>query len=206
MIQIFHGNNNLQSRQQLNQLLDSLPDHQIVRLEGKEITQEKINQLSNYQSLYPEKRLIFFDRLFSLTKPQLDKLTPLVLNLSDPIAIWHDKKLTPAQLKQFPRADVKHFPLDDQIFKCLYAIKPNSQRQVVPLFQHVIQSSPFELFLYLLKAHLRKQLSSYSTFSQTKLKNAYLQLIELEFQIKTGKLSISREIALERIILYLIST
>jgi hypothetical protein len=47
-------------------------------------------------------------------------------------------------------------------------------------------------------------MTSYSQFSSESLKKVYLQIIELDFQNKTGQLSIKKELALERILLNLI--
>jgi hypothetical protein len=67
----------------------------------------------------------------------------------------------------------------------------------------VLEQEPFELFLFWLKSSLRKQLTTFSKFSSDSLKTAYLQMIELDYQSKTGQLAIPKDMALERILLNL---
>jgi hypothetical protein len=205
MLTVLHGDNQQLSRQKLNQLLGSFSNHQILRLEGKEITKEKVDQFLNYQSLYSEPKFLVLDRFFSLNKSQIESILPILNSSTDQIIIWHDKKLTALQLKLLPKAKTQHFALDNVLFKCLYAIKPRNHRQLLPLLHEVFQTNPPELFLFLLKAHLRRQLITSSRFDVSLLKKTYLQLIELDYLNKTGKLTISKELAIERTILNLIS-
>lgn len=205
MIYIFHGDNQNQSRTRFNQQVDSLPDKNILRLDVKEITLEKINLFLNSTSLFSESKILALSGLFSLAKPITDKIFPLLNQSKHTTIIWHDKKLTPAQLKSIPSAKVDESPLPKTIFTTLYAIKPKNTKHLIPQLRKTLSVEPFELFLYLLKAHLRKQLEAQSVLPQEKLKTAYLSLIELEFQSKTGQLSIPKEIALERVLIQLIN-
>jgi hypothetical protein len=59
--------------------------------------------------------------------------------------------------------------------------------------------------LYWLKNHLRRQLTTYSRFNPKQLKSTYVQIIELDYQSKTGQLPIGKDIALERILINLLT-
>lgn len=207
MIYIFHGDNLKESRQALNSKLEKLKDHQITRLDHKDINLDNLNNLLHGDSLFSEKKALFISNFFSITKATQDKLVKIFTSKFEDqfnIYIWQDRKLTPSQLKIFPQAENYFFKADEQLFTCLYSIKPQNTQNFLKLYQQIIDSQLYDLFLYFVKNSLRKQLITYSKFDQTSLKKAYLNLIELDFQNKTGKLNIAKEIALQRIISNLI--
>lgn len=205
MIYIFHGDDQNQSRLALNQFLDTKKEFDILRVDNKEINLDDINGFINSQSLFNNPRIIEISNLFSIPKTIFDKLVKILKsNPNFDITIWQDKPLTVTQLKIFPQAQVKNFPLDKKIFLCINNIKPKNITKFIPLYHQVLEKEPFELFLFWLKFNLRKQLTSYSKFNQEILKKTYLQTIELDFQSKTGQLTIPKELALERILLNLI--
>jgi len=208
MIYIFHGDNQKDSRQALNSQLDMLKNHQITRLDSKDINLDQINNLLQGASLFSEKKALFISNYFVIPKAIQDKLLKILISNSQDlkIFIWQDKKLTPTQLKIFPKAETFLFKADEILFTCLYSIKPKNTLSFLKLYQQIIDSQLYDLFLYFVKNSLRKQLSTYSKFDQNSLKKAYLNLIELDFQNKTGQLSIAKEIALQRIITNLIKS
>ena len=209
MIYIFHGDNLKESRQAVNSKLEKLKDHQITRLDHKDINLDNLNNLLHGASLFSEKKALFISNFFSITKATQDKLVKIFTQKSQPelnIYIWQDKNLTPTQLKIFPQSESYFFKADEHLFTCLYSIKPNNTQNFLKLYQQIIDSQLYDLFLYFVKNSFRKQLTSYSKFDQNSLKKAYLNLIELDFQNKTGKLTIAKEIALQRIITNLIKS
>jgi hypothetical protein len=209
MIYIFHGDNQKESRQAVNSKLEKLKDHQVTRLDQRDINLDNLNNLLHGASLFSEKKALFISNFFSITKTTQDKLVKIFTQKSQPeldIYLWQDKKLTPVQLKIFPQSESYFFKADEQLFTCLYSIKPQNTQNFLKLYQQVIDSQLYDLFLYFVKNSLRKQLTSYSKFDQSSLKKAYLNLIELDFQNKTGKLNIAKEIALQRIITNLIKS
>jgi len=202
MIFIFHGDDQSQSRQAFNQALDDKKNYDILRVDNKEISLDTVNAYVNSQSLFSTPQIIAVSNFFSIPKPILDKLLQIFkLNPNFEIYIWQDKTLTPTQTKIFPQAKIKFFPLDKIIFQCLNNLRPNNLAKFITLYNQVAEKQPFELFLFWLKFNLRKQLSTYSKFPIDKLKTTYLQIIELDYQSKTGQLTIPKEIALERILL-----
>ena len=204
MVLIFHGDNQVQSRQILDQAIKKFSQNQTFRLDTKEINLEKINLILNSTSHFEDQKVLILNNYFSIPKSVSDLLTPLLLSSSQTIILLQDKKLTTTQLKAFPIATVSESLLTKTLFTCLYSLKPGSLTRSLPLLHTTLKTEPYELFLYLLKGHLRKQLQTSSAFDPAKLKRSYLSLIELEFQTKTGTLSIPKEIALERIIMSLL--
>jgi hypothetical protein len=205
MIHIFHGDNQINSRDALNTFLGSKKDCEILRIESKEINLDQINIFINSQSLFTTPKLIVFLNFFSIPKAILDKVIKIIKsNDSFDIVIWQDKSLNPTQLKNFPKAKIELFPLDKKLFKCLNNLYPNNLSKFLTLYHQVLEQEPFELFLFWVKFNLRKQLTNYSPLSPEKLKKAYLQTIELDYQSKNGQLTIPKEIALERIFINLL--
>lgn len=205
MVYIFHGDDQSQSRTAFNQALDQKKDFDILRLDQKEINFDIINNFINSQSLFSTSRIIAFTNFFSISKPILDKIIKIIKsNKNFDIYIWQDKTLTPSQLKTFSQTKIEIFPIDKKIFKCLNNLYPKNIPKFIPLYHQVLETEPFELFLFWIKFNLRKQLVGYSKFPVNKLKSAYLQIIELDYQSKTGQLTIPKEIALERILLNLL--
>ena len=120
------------------------------------------------------------------------------------ILLWQDKTLTPTQLKIFPQAKTNRFRTDNNIFSGINSIKPHNLVHFATLYKKIIDRDLFDLFFYLLKANFRKQICGQSLFPQSTLIKTYLQMIELEYQYKTGQLSLPKEIALERVLLPLL--
>lgn len=205
MIYIFHGDNQLNSRQAINTLLDSKKDFDILRLDIKDIDLDKINGFLNSQSLFSSQKIIAFFNFFSISKANLDKIIKIINNNDTiDVAIWQDKLLTPTQTKIFPKAKIESFALDKKLFACLNSIYPKNLVKFLSLYHQVLNQEPFELFLFWVKTTLRKQLTGFSKFPPESLKSAYLQTIELDYQSKTGQLSIPKELALERIFISLL--
>jgi len=204
MIYIFHGENQQQSRQELNKAIEKLNSTNFLRLDKKEIELEKINNFLNTTSFFENPKILVLSNFFSIHKSTLDKISHILKNCQEHIFIWQNKKLTPAQLKNFPHSQVSYFTASKTLFACVYSIKANNLKQFISLYRQTIKNEPFELLLYFIKNNLRKQLQTYSSLDQNKLKKAYLYLIELDYKNKTGRLSISEEIALERVIINLL--
>lgn len=205
MVLIYHGDNIEASRSALNDYLDKLQNIDILRFDQKEIDPIKINLILNSQSLIPQSKTLVLFNLFSLTKTLFDQTHKLLSQASDTdIILWQDKNLTAAQLKSFPDAKISQFKADNRLYACLNSITPGNVSGFTKHYQNVISDNLFDLFLYLLKGQLRRHLSGFSRFDSVSLKKSYLQLIEMEYLYKSGQLSLSKDIALERIILNLI--
>lgn len=204
MIYIFHGDDQNKSRNAFNVILDQKKDCDILRLDPKEANPDTINNFINSQSLFSTPRIIAISNFFSISKPILDKIIKSIKSNSNfDVYVWQDKTLTATQLKTFSQTKIETFPLDKVIFKCLNNLLPKNYNRFITLYHQVLEKEPFELFLFWVKFNIRKQLTSYSKFNQDKLKNAYLQIIELDYQTKSGQLAIPKEIALERIFISL---
>lgn len=206
MIYIFHGDDQNKSRQAYNKQLDSFPNSEILKLDSKSIDLDQINNFLNGASLFSSQKTLGISNFFSISKPILDKLVKIIDKTvsENNIILWQDKSLNATQTKTFPKAKTENFRLNNKLFACLNSIKPKNINSFISLFHDTIENGLYDLFLYMLKNQLRKQLATSSVFDKNLLKKTYLQLIELDYQNKTGQLSIPKELALERTIINLI--
>ena len=205
MIYIFHGDNQFDSRQALNKFLEQYTQCDQLKTDSKNIDLDRVNLFLQSSSLFAEKKVLIIENFFSTNKSIIDKLIKIIKNSNDiDLIIWQDKALNATQLKTFPQSKVQLFALSNKLFGCLNAVRPKNLNGFIPLYKEVLKMGLYDLFLYLIKGNLRRQLTTYSKFDQTKIKNSYLQLIELDYQNKSGQLSIPKEIALERIVMNLI--
>jgi hypothetical protein len=204
MITIFHGDNPTDSRQAFYGFISQFPGSDLLHIDSKSIDLNQINNFLAGGSLFPGTKILAVDNFFSISKPILDKLVKLINPKSVEIIIWQDKILTATQTKIFSQAKLFSFKADNRIFACLNALKPHNLETFNRLYDQIIDNELFDLFLYLLKSQFRRQLQTYSKYDQALVQKIYLQTIELEYQYKSGQLSLPREIALKRVLLPLL--
>ncbi|HBP51202.1 MAG: hypothetical protein US68_C0006G0077 [Candidatus Shapirobacteria bacterium GW2011_GWE1_38_10] len=205
MIYIFHGNHNTQSYTAFSELLNNYDKHEKFHQNGKNINPDSLDNFLNTPSLFSETKVVIFENLFSLLKSPFDKIIKLINSHPDfDYLFWQDKKIEVAKLKLLPQADIKIFTLPELLFSCLNAIKPKNKVDFSKKYQELMATFPLELALFWFKNTLRRQLTTYSKFSEENLKKAYLNLIELDKKSKSGTLYEPKDMAIERIILSLL--
>ena len=198
MITIFHGDDASTSRTAFLTKINACPSS--IQIEPKSVDLNQINNYLSTGSLFTETKTIIFNNFFSISKANLDKIIKLINNQNCDVIIWQDKTLNATQLKIFPQAKINYFKADNQLFICLNALKPHNLNQFIQLYETVIAKDLFDLFLYLLKGNLRRQLQTYTKFNESQVKKIYLQIIELEFLYKSGQLSLPKDLALKRVL------
>lgn len=205
MIYILHGDNQKDSRTALNKLIDQLKQSNILRLDYKQADLETVNNFLQGTSLFSTSKTLVIDNFFSGTKER-NKLVDLIKKSApnSHIILWQAKKLTSSQIKLFPSAKIQLFSLPNILWGCINAVKPNNLKNFLALYQKVIDKNLYDLFLYLLKNNIRKQITGYSSLPRPQLIKTYLRLIELDYQNKSGQLATPKELALERIIIQLL--
>jgi len=206
MIYIFHGDDQFKSQQAYQNKLSEYTAFEQLHFDNKNIDIDKLNQFINSQSLFGSNKVLILDNPFSLVKANLDKLQKILLTNKDiDVIIWQDKTLKPPEISIFKSALHTKFPLDKKLFSTLNALRPGNIHNFCALYQETIQQEPFELFFFWLKNNIRKNLTTYSKFPEDKLKNTYLQLIEMEYQYKNGLLYLPKESACLNILIDLIA-
>ncbi|HOZ80904.1 MAG TPA: hypothetical protein PK370_01635 [Candidatus Woesebacteria bacterium] len=196
---IIHGENTKNSREFLHNLIESSKDHNVLSLDSKQFDVDQINLFLNTSGLINFPKLLILEHFFSSPKATQDKILKILDKSNEKIVIWEEKNLTATQLKTFSQAKIEKFNPDSSVFSCLNQIRPHNLKNFHLSYQKILLNNQFDLFLYLLKGNLRRKINS-PTY-----KKVYLQIIELEYQYKTGQLVISPDIALFRALLPLVS-
>lgn len=205
MIYIFHGDHNFQSYTVFSELLKNYETHEKFHQVGKNIDPDSLDRFLNTPSLFSETKAVILENPFSLLKPSFDKIIKLINSHPDfDYVFWQDKKIEASKLKLLPSAKISIFSLPELLFSCLNSIKPKNKAEFSEKYQKLMSTFPLELALFWFKNTLRRQLTTYSKFSETNLKKTYLNLIELDKASKNGTLTQPKDIAIERIILSLL--
>ncbi len=205
MISIFHGTDTFKSRQALNLAIKKIDSPDFIRLDQKQINLEIIQSFLNTQSLLQQPKVLILTGFFSLHPATRSKIATVLNQSEHQIFIWQDKKLTTAQTKIIQNAKNFESNISSILWNCLNNFQPKSLKKFLPLYHQLLESEPHDLFLYLLKNKIRKELTTFSRFSTPALKNFYLKLIQLDYQNKTGQLTDPKEQVLERLFINFLS-
>jgi len=214
MLLVLHGDNQVSSRHQLNQLLSEAKHKgvkDVIRLEGKILTQTDLIQALETTSLFGTDRLIIIESLFTRPKSKAkDQLTSylktIVTNTNIPQTIlWENKTLTKTQLKSIGNPKDLCFPISKVLFKFLDALAPGKPQSNLKWFQQAKSQEPPELIFAMLIRQVRlliqvkdratsklapwqaqKLSRQASLFSPQKLLALHQQLLNLDHDNKTG--------------------
>src|SRR5574344_2061981 len=114
MIYIFHGDNQFDSRQALNKLLEEYSQHDQLKTDSKNVDLDRVNLFLQSSSLFAQNKVLIIENFFSTNKSILDKLIKVIKNSDNiDLIIWQDKTLNATQLKTFSQAKVQLFALSN---------------------------------------------------------------------------------------------
>lgn len=192
---LFYGDNHLASRQALNQAIKTEQGREVIKLDGSKISDTDLRQALESQSLFGQDKLVVIDRL---PIKLIDILVQHQGNTS--VFIWHDKVLTPAQLKKLSNFKPQLFKIPAVIFTFLdkldihsfhQALKTDSTEQIFYMLHRRIsqliqaKDSPQELKLAdWQKSRLTHQAKR---FTLDQLLTLHSQLLTIDISIKTGR-------------------
>lgn len=145
MIYIYHGDNQLASRQAIPR---GMP-----RYDLEELTPEKLEQITAGNQLFSKTKDVYF---------------------------WVGKKLTAAQLKKLPPAQIKEFTLPKILWRFLSTLK-------LADLESCLKTEPVELVWYLLHRQAKKK-------GQTELLR---KMFEIELAFKSGQSDVPLRTQLE---------
>jgi len=124
MIKIIHGENVIQSRDQLvNDLKLAKKNGQVIRLMAKKLTIASLEEALTANSLFGDKMTVVIEELHSL--PKSTKKNQLINYLSTfpddqrEVILWEKRSLTPTMIKKFPGAKVVAYKASSHIFAWL---------------------------------------------------------------------------------------
>lgn len=217
---LVHGDNSVGSRNFLNQKKQDLKKQgfkEIITLEGKKTRLEDILGALEAQSLFGAEKYTIIENFFSRPKSQSKAEIEAYLKATNPphCLLWEAKKATPAQIKQFPKAEIQEFKSSSQTFQFLDSLGANRSVSNELLHKALeVESAGSLFFMWARQVRLLLQCSDSSfhlppwqkqklvkqsqLLGETALKFMHAQLLIIDEKIKTGKtfLGLSGELEL----------
>lgn len=212
MITIMHGDNIEASRLELTNVIHSVKDKEIRRLDGKHLDENSLIQATESNSLFGSTVLVVIENLFTplgrKTK-QISKFTEILDNntqTSDCIC-WEPKELSKETLSCFKsKITTKLFSIPKTIFILLDGLKPNNKALLISSFEDLLKSNAPELVWSMMINRMRQiiqiqsgvtpsKLQSWqvsrltnqaSSFTMDKLLKSYKKMLEMEYSLKSG--------------------
>ena len=204
MIKILHGENIVQSRKRLTEIVEKARNsgQEVVYLDGTKASLTDVRSSLESGSLFGKTKLVVIENLKE--KPEI--LTYLKKGKFDnDLVLWEQKEIKGDFL---PKADKEVFKLPPMIFKLLESLAPGNTKESLRLLAELKQTEEPEMIFYMIVRQFRylivasdlgpsglselspwqqkRFLDQASLFSQEKLKEIYKNLLEIDFNQKTS--------------------
>lgn len=204
MIKILHGDNVVQSRKRLTEILEKARKEgaEIVYLDGTKVTITEVRSALESGSLFGESRLVVIENLKE--KPEI--LTYLKKEKFDnDLILWEPKEI---KREILPGAEMEVFKLAPLIFSFLESLKPGNFKESLRLLSELKKGEEPEMIFYMLVRQFRnliltrdlgasslsdlalwqqkKFLKQAENFSLEQLLEIYRKLLEIDFKQKTS--------------------
>jgi hypothetical protein len=217
---VYCGEDIISSRKAFLEHLERLKvnDFEVVRLAGKELTEESLALLSAPISLFRQKRALAVENLISGQKTKdREKMVKMAGSLSCHLVLWESKDFSRADQLKYSGFVFKNFKLPASMFHFLESIAPQKTKANLEKFQKALENVDVNfLFLMLVrqirllilakgkkdilklppwqKVKLQKQAAF---FPQEALLLIYKKLLQIDLQQKTSASPYSLENLLE---------
>ncbi len=192
---VFSGEDIISSRKAFLEHLESLKseDCEVVRLTGKELTQESLALLSAPNSLFGQKRALAIEGLLSGTKSkEKEKTIQAVALLDCSIVLWENKDFSKADQIKYPNFIFKNFKLPQVLFTFLDSLAPGQIENNLSLFRDTLSGTDANFLFLMLIRQIR--LLILASDKKDLLKLAPWQKSKLQKQAKRFSLDRLREI------------
>lgn len=208
---IIHGDNLLQSRSKLAELITQakLANKQIKRLEAKNLELKDLELNLNSPNLFDTTELIILEGLHSLPTSKRKKELIAYLdkqNNSENLLLYEQRLLTTTMLKKFAQAQVFSFKTSNKLFSFLDQLGSSDKAKLINLLQEVLISDGEFMLFSMLARQIRlliqsktggkikgapfmisKLKSQANKFSLEQLLKLHRELFELDLKQKTSK-------------------
>lgn len=222
MISIFHGDNQVASRQALLNFLQKKSADFWQKVDANKLEVAEAESILASESLFADEQGIVFEGLLSVAKSKKkDRLFELLQKSEKNLVLWDGKKIPLSTLKKFPDAKIQEFPISQQLWKFLDEIGPGDKRQQLQLFQEICRREAVEFIFVMIQRQirlllavqlretanippfqLRKLASQSKKFTLNKLLHAHEKLYQIDQKNKQSKSLLSLQ---EQLDLWLIA-
>lgn len=222
MISIFHGDNQVASRQALLNFLQKKPVDFWQKIDASKLEIADVESALASESLFADEQGIVFEGLLSLIKSKKkDSLLELIRQSEKPLVLWDGKKIPVTTLKKFPNAQIQEFPISQQLWKFLDELGSKSKVSQLRLFHEICQREAAEFIFVMVQRQirlllavqlretasipafqLRKLQSQTKRFTLEKLLHAHEKLYQIDQKNKQSKSLLSLQ---EQLDLWLIA-
>jgi DNA polymerase III delta subunit len=218
MLFLIHGNDLAASRNFYFEEKNKLPD--IILLDGDGLTLDTLFQNAENKSLFGSEQTILIENFFTKNKSiaiETKKIVEYINSTKDlSIIFWESTELSKASQALLKNATVKTFSFPQILFTFLDNVKPNNSEVLIKLFHELRQNMEPELIFFMLIRQFRimlgiegankidevkrmapwqlgKMQKQSGMFGDSKLKENYQKLFEIDLGSKTGKIPYSIE-------------
>lgn len=209
---ILHGENLLNSRLVLGQKIGAykIKDYEIVKFSGAEINLTAVKQALESLSLFSSNRLVVIENFLSSPRSLEGKkiLDFIKKGAFENLILWEGKKIDGRRLTSL-KVQTISFDLSPIIFRFLGSLAPDNQKNSIYWLHQCLVPDPPELIFYMLTRQIRllilaadlgskgltgmpewrkeKLINQAKKFGLKKLLKLYRQLLEIDYQQKTGQ-------------------
>jgi len=208
MILVLHGENYVQSRNRLFDILEERKNKsgEIIRFEGKNLTLEELALALESRSLFGRSRTVIIENLFSLKKTlSLEKILDFLINKeNEDVVIWEEEEISPAIIKKYsPPFSFQLFKVPKILFYFLENFKPGLKKTNLENFHRCLAQEDAQFIFAMLIRQVRllllakdnsienlpewqrkKLFSQARLFDFNTLKKIYNLLMEIDFRQK----------------------
>lgn len=214
MIKVLHGENIVESRKALSELISDAraKGYEIVVLNGAAVGFSELRGALESSSLFGKNKLVVIESLLSspisATKTNILKYLA-VHKFDNDLILWEQKEIQRTVLDQLPKGEIKLFRISPVIFRFLESIRPGNTKQMLLFLQEAKIAEKEEIIFYMLVRQIRlfllakdgdgqnlshlpdwqqkKLLAQAKYFTLDELKNIYQKLLEIDFSQKTSQ-------------------
>lgn len=226
MLQLIHGDNQVNSRKKLTELLAEAKkqNKEIFQLNAEKLDRAQLESNLLSESLFGQEKILLLEGLYSLPKSKKkDEFIDLISSASIDIILWEKKLLSKTDLKKLPNdLESYEFKITPKLWNFLDKLSPNpkSKNALLKTFHESIAIDSVE-FIFLMMARqirlliqvkeggaiklapfmLGKLKKQAGEFSLEKLLTIHQQLYQIDKKLKQSASLLSLEAELDLLLL-----
>ncbi len=225
MLTILHGENTIDSRNRLVEIIDRAKEKGAVvaRLDAKKLEVPQLEEKLVKSDLFGNQRLVVVEGLHSLRRSKKkNTLIKLVAESQVDICLWEERELTKNMVKKLDADRVKQFKIATSIFDWLDSIGPRHKVKQLKLMQQALKANDEYMCFAMLSRQIRllikakdggrikgppfvvrKVKKQARRFSLSQLLKTHYRLHQIDLKLKTSTNSLELRELLEWLIINL---